>query len=486
MTSDTESPTPRRQRMSRPNAPAESIASSREPVAPTGTAPSVPPVRTRMGASAQAAGSSVETPADSAAPPARTRMGATSGTSSSAGVPASTGIQSPSGDPSANTAARTRMGGSTAATASSPSTAVPRARMGSTSLASEVVSERLHEQPVPSPQPSTTPTATARKATTVTAALSTVTGSVTAATRTVRERTTRGQIITMGVLVLIAVIFVFVARWLRTLPEVEAWLVEYPGHAMMPAATPVGIPPWLGWQHFLNMFFLVLIVRTGLQVRWEKRAPASWTPRAGSFYSPKGSTPKKVSLTQWLHQSLDVLWVVNGVVFLVLLFVTGQWLKIVPTDIDVIPNAVSAALQYFSLDWPTENGWVFYNALQMLAYFTTVFVAAPLAILTGIRFSTWWPDQNARLSRLYPIGLARAVHFPVMLYFVAFTVVHVFLVFFTGALQNLNHMYTSRNVVDWIGLAVFVASLLVIAAGWIFTGPLFTRPVASRFGTLSK
>ena len=33
------------------------------------------------------------------------------------------------------------------------------------------------------------------------------------------------------------------------------------------------------------------------------------------------------------------------------------------------------------------------------------------------------------------------MHFPVMLYFVAFTVVHVALVFATGALRNLNHMY---------------------------------------------
>ena len=62
------------------------------------------------------------------------------------------------------------------------------------------------------------------------------------------------------------------------------------------------------------------------------------------------------------------------------LFVTGQWMRIVPTSWDVFPNAVSAALQYVSLDWPTENGWVNYNALQLLAYFTTVFIAAPLAI----------------------------------------------------------------------------------------------------------
>ncbi|MEU5849212.1 hypothetical protein [Saccharopolyspora shandongensis] len=48
-------------------------------------------------------------------------------------------------------------------------------------------------------------------------------------------------------------------------------------------------------------------------------------------------------------------------------------------DWEVFPNALSAALQYASLDWPTENGWVHYNALQQLAYFTTVLVATPLA-----------------------------------------------------------------------------------------------------------
>jgi len=64
--------------------------------------------------------------------------------------------------------------------------------------------------------------------------------------------------------------------------------------------------------------------------------------------------------------------------------------------------------------------------------------------------------------------------------------VHVFLVFFTGALRNLNHMYTSRDVVDWWGLVIFLASLLVIAAGWFVTQPLFTRPVAAKTGEVTK
>ena len=81
---------------------------------------------------------------------------------------------------------------------------------------------------------------------------------------------------------------------------------------------------------------------------------------------------------------------------------------------------------------------------------------------------------------------ARAVHFPVMLYFVGFTIVHVFLVFFTGALANLNHMYTSRDVVDWWGLLIFLASLGVIAAAFFLTKPLFTVPIAAQMGKVSK
>lgn len=66
---------------------------------------------------------------------------------------------------------------------------------------------------------------------------------------------------------------------------------------------------------------------------------------------------------------MDVLWLVNGLVFVVLLFVTGRWARIVPTNWDIIPNAISAAVQYLSLDWPIEGGWTSYNALQLIAYF---------------------------------------------------------------------------------------------------------------------
>lgn len=384
-------------------------------------------------------------------------------TSNTVDAPAKTRMGS---EPLGSGAQRTRMG----AQASAPAA---RTRMGASSPPPGAASESSSTPDTPPTAP--TPRSQVRPPTTTTTTM-----------LSIRDIPWKRIAVWGLVLLIAATIVVFFARWLRSLADVQAFVSDYPGTPTLPDSLPVGVPGWMGWQHFFNMFFMMLIVRTGLQVRHERKAPAYFTPTASSFFSPRASTPKKVSLTQWLHQSLDVFWVVNGIVFIVLLFATGQWLKIVPTDWDVVPNALSAALQYASLEWPSENGWLHYNALQMLAYTTTVFIAAPLAIISGIRISTWWPDTNATLTRLYPVEVARAIHYPVMLYFVAFTLVHVMLVFLTDALRNLNHMYTSRDTADWLGLGVFLGSVLVIVAAWILTRPLLMRPVAQRFGTLSK
>tara|TARA_Y100000114_G_scaffold105288_1_gene98573 strand:+ start:10337 stop:11473 length:1137 start_codon:yes stop_codon:yes gene_type:complete len=271
---------------------------------------------------------------------------------------------------------------------------------------------------------------------------------------------------------------VLAVRWLLSLDGMQDFLAAYPGEYHLPEGAPVGFPAWLGWQHFFNVFLMVLIIRTGLTIRTEQRPSVFWAPRN----KPKG----KVSLTIWFHQSLDILWIVNGAIFVVLLFVTGQWMRIVPTSWEVFPNALSAALQYVSLDWPTENGWVNYNSLQQLAYFTTVFIAAPLAIITGVRMSGIWPKNAKALNKAYPVEWARKVHFPVMLYFVVFIIIHVILVFATGALRNLNHMYAATDADNWVGFWLFVLSLVVIAGAWVAARPLVLAPIARLFGTVSS
>ncbi|MEJ6013721.1 cytochrome b/b6 domain-containing protein [Corynebacterium sp. H127] len=272
--------------------------------------------------------------------------------------------------------------------------------------------------------------------------------------------------------VILLALLVFAARAFVGSESGAEFIAKYTGVAPTPASTPVGLPAWLGWSHFFNMFLMVMIIRTGLQIRGERKPPAYFTSKSG----------KKVSLTIWFHTSLDLLWLLNGVVFFVLLFATGQWMRIVPTSLDIFPNMASAAIQYLSLDWPSENGWIHYNALQQVAYFVTVFIAAPLAAITGYRMSNWWPKQ----WKFYPIEFARKVHFPTMLYFVLFIFGHVFLVFATGAKKNLGHMFAATPDGGWMGVILFLVSVVVTVGAVFAARPMLIAPIARIFGKVTN
>ena len=254
-------------------------------------------------------------------------------------------------------------------------------------------------------------------------------------------------------------VIAFVAR---TQPAVQEFLVRYPGVITPSPDAPTGIPVWLNVTHFLNILFLMLIIRTALSIRSKKRPPAFVTPRRGVL----GQPPRRIGINVWLHNTVDLLWMLNGVIYVVLLFTTGQWMRIVPTTWDVVPNAVSAAIQYLTFTWPVENPWVAYNSLQTLSYFGVVFVLAPLAILTGVRLSSAWPLDAPRLNRVLPEKPIRALHNIVLFVFMAFIVVHVSLVLFTGAVLNLNVMFAARDDLSLVGTVIFIAALAVLAGVW--------------------
>jgi len=306
-------------------------------------------------------------------------------------------------------------------------------------------------------------------------------------TRWARMRSSRWFILVWVIPALLALALgvVLVARWIRDLPEVQAWLVTYPGFSELPDDAPVGFPAWAGWQHFLNSFFLLFIVSTGWELRQKKRPAAFWT-RDNTRPPRTKNAPVRIGLPLWFHLSVNTLWVVNGVVFIVLLFATGQWVRLVPRTWDIIPNALSAGLQYASLNWPVENSWVNYNALQLLSYFATVFIAAPLALATGIRLAPGFAARLRPLDRVVPLRLTRTVHWIVMLYFIAFTIVHVALVLATGAMRNLNHMYAGRDDGSWWGFAIFAASLVVMVVCWMLARPSLLEALAARTGTVRK
>ncbi len=216
-------------------------------------------------------------------------------------------------------------------------------------------------------------------------------------------------------------------------------------------------------QHFFNLFLLLFIIRSGVQIfsdhprlywtrhstpgqdwfRAQKPVPTDqlWTAKQDSITLPgQVGLPgirHSIGLARWWHLGISTLWLLNGAVYYVLLGATGQWRHLVPTSWDVFPNAASAVIQYLSLDWPTDTAWVAYNGVQMIAYFITVFVAAPLALLAGLGMSPALSTRFKRISKVLNIQVARSVHFLVLVWFLLFIVVHVALVFTTGLLRNL-------------------------------------------------
>ncbi|MDP4586019.1 MAG: hypothetical protein NWS64_01815, partial [Microbacteriaceae bacterium] len=58
-----------------------------------------------------------------------------------------------------------------------------------------------------------------------------------------------------------------IAFALRAQPAVQEFLIRYPGVVTPTSDAPVGIPVWLNVTHFLNILFLMLIIRTALSIR---------------------------------------------------------------------------------------------------------------------------------------------------------------------------------------------------------------------------
>jgi thiosulfate reductase cytochrome b subunit len=290
-------------------------------------------------------------------------------------------------------------------------------------------------------------------------------------------------ILSVGLIIVFG-LAVLTARFLRSTEPVEGFIEQYHGTTALPANAPVGIPAWLGWQHFLNMFLMLFIIRSGWQIR-NSSLPMNWKrKKPGWFFFKKQG--KKINLAIWWHLSWDMLWILNGIVFFVLIFATGQWMRLVPLSWDVLPNALSVVIQYLSLDWPLENGWVNYNSLQLITYFLTVFIAAPLAIMTGVRMSPAFQTRVPQANRFLPMSVTRQIHFIVMLWFVVFILVHVTLVLTTGALRNLNHMYASQDNNEWLGFMIFSASIFVLVGGWFAASPFTIRYLASFSGTVTR
>jgi thiosulfate reductase cytochrome b subunit len=301
--------------------------------------------------------------------------------------------------------------------------------------------------------------------------------------------------------VLLLLLGVVGAQLLRQLPAVQDFVLRYPGVPSSAHAVTSGFPIWLRALHFLNLFFMVFIIRAGVQIladhprlywkrdctpgtewfRFQKEVPRDriWTAKDDAVTLPGWlgipGIRHSIGLARWWHYSTTRRWMINGVVFYVLLFSTDQWLRIVPTTWAVFPNAASTALQYLSLTFPVDQSWTRYNGLQQLAYFATIFIAAPVSIVTGLMQSPAISNRAGWFGRLLNRQRARSIHFLALWWFLFFIVAHVTLVFITDARANLNMMFAGVHDGSWSGFAVLVPAMALVALAWWWAAPFTLR-----------
>jgi DMSO/TMAO reductase YedYZ molybdopterin-dependent catalytic subunit/thiosulfate reductase cytochrome b subunit len=297
------------------------------------------------------------------------------------------------------------------------------------------------------------------------------------------------------------VLVIAVAQSLRELQSVQAFIEAYPGIAQAAPSVDSGFPWWLQLQHFLNMLFMMFIIRAGIQIladhprlywtrdctpgtewfRFQRAVPEGriWTAKDDAVTMPTWlgipGLRHTIGLARWWHFSIALLWTINGVVFYVLIFVTGQWLRLVPLTWGVFPSALSTTIQYASLNFPINDSWTHYNGLQQLSYFITVFIAAPVSIATGLLQSPAISNRLGPLKRVLNRQAARSIHFISFCWFVLFILAHGIMVFATGLRQNTNHMFAGVENHSWTGFPLFVLAMVTVGLAWWLASPFTIR-----------
>ena len=172
-----------------------------------------------------------------------------------------------------------------------------------------------------------------------------------------------------------------------------------------------------------------------------------------------------------------VFWVLNGIVYVVLLFATGEWSRLIPTSWSIFPQAWHTFLTYLSLHIPPASDFHPYDPLQQLAYAAVVFLLGPFMLLTGAAMS---PAIEARFP--WYIKLfggkqgARSLHFLSLVAFILFIIVHTALVLIVHFQDNIrNIVLDNQNGSFGLALAIAVIALIIVAAIYAWASVYTTR-----------
>jgi thiosulfate reductase cytochrome b subunit len=167
-----------------------------------------------------------------------------------------------------------------------------------------------------------------------------------------------------------------------------------------------------------------------------------------SWITLPGLSPELAMGRLW-HFAFAWLFVINGALFAAYAFLSGHFSRdLLPrrTDLAHLPREI---VDHARLRFPKGEAAKRYNALQKLAYFSVIFIVAPLIVLTGLTMS---PTMDSAFPFLLFIfggrQTARTIHFLCAFSFVAFFLAHMIMVVLSGTWNNLRSMITGRYAIE--------------------------------------
>jgi sulfoxide reductase catalytic subunit YedY len=250
----------------------------------------------------------------------------------------------------------------------------------------------------------------------------------------------------------------------------------------------MSFPLWLRIDHLINLFFIGLLVRSGIQI-------IGAHPR---FYWNDGSNPKKawLKLTRQkvpenkLYTSMDdeipitpllaqpgednlglgrhwhffsvIFWILNGIVYVALLFGTGEWTRLIPTSWTIFPRAWQTFLTYITFHIPPISDFRPYDPLQQLTYAAVVFLLGPFLIVTGAAQSPAIEGRFPWYVRIFGGRQgARSLHFLGLLAVILFTILHTALILIVRFPDNIRNIVMGTTQAS-LSLAVLIAIIALI------------------------
>jgi thiosulfate reductase cytochrome b subunit len=262
-----------------------------------------------------------------------------------------------------------------------------------------------------------------------------------------------------------------------------------------PTLADLGFPAWLRAAHWINVIFIGLLVRSGIQIlssyprlylgnhRVPGREWLKFTRKAIPQDRPWITLEQETNAPAWLaqpggkdlglgrhwHFASVIFWVLNGLVYVILLFATGEWQRLIPTSWSIFPDAWNTFLTYASFHLPPASASHPYDALQQLSYAAVVFLLGPFLILTGAAQSPAVAGRFPWYERLFGgRQTARSLHFLGLVAVIVFTFVHTVMVIVTDFGKNMGNITLGEGSRDQglaivIGLAIIATCLLIYA-----------------------